>query len=105
MTSIEIQKTEEYVEGHDFLEDPFDGDIDLTFPPLRYFPMHYPAPPQQKKVSMRRESSRERQRLYKELVGHEPYQPTTQPPAEKSDIFWITLDIKHYKPEEVTLKV
>ena len=108
MTSLEIHKIDvECDESTAFLEDPFDGgETDSTFPPMRYFPMHYPSVsnPPQKKASMRRESSRERQRLYKELVGHEPYQPSHQV-TEKNDVFWVTLDIKHYKPEEVTLKV
>ena len=105
MTSIvQVPTMDPECEGIEtFFEDPFDGDIDLTFPPMRYSPMHYPNQPQ-KKISIRRESSRERERLYKELVGHEPYIPTHKV-LDKKDIFWVTLDIKHYKPEEVTLKV
>ena len=104
MASIEVKSMNSPLGNVDsFLEDPFDGDIDLTFPPMRYPPIHYPNPTQ-KKMTTRRESSRERARLYKELVGHEPYEPTYKVP-EDTDIFWVTLDIKHYKPEEVTLKV
>ena len=59
MTSVEIKKMASVDgDGDDggdiFLEDPFDTDMDLTFPPMRYYPMpHYPNPPQ-KKASIRR---------------------------------------------------
>lgn len=102
MATVDIQRLSSE-DSDAFLDDAFDGDIDLTFPPMRYAPMLYPSP-HIKKASMRRESSRERQRLYKELVGHEPYRPSNKP-NDTDDLFWVTLDIKHYKPEEVTLKV
>lgn len=88
--------------SEEFIEDPFDEELDATFPPLRYCPMVYAKP--QKKV--RRESSRERERLYRELVGHDPYNKTPrQTTVSNENVFWVTLDVKHYRPEEITLKV
>ena len=92
----------------DFFEDPFDENLELTFPPLRYFPMFYDqANGKDTRVKpLRRESSRERERLYRELVGHEPYRPLRQQNVlNQARSFQVKLDVKHYKPEEITLKV
>ena len=91
-------------ETDEYNEDPFDEELlDSTVPPMRYCPVAYPKPQQKH----RRESSRERERLYRELVGHEPYKMNRQlsNPTNNPDCFFVTLDVKHYRPEEITLKV
>ena len=84
-------------------EDPFDDDIESTFPPQRYCATYFPRPAPA--IKLRRESSMERARLYRELVGHEPYRspPTRVHPARND--FRVMLSVKHYMPEEITLKV
>ena len=80
--------------------DPFlDDMLEITFPPLRYLPL----------FNDRTQASsinREYDRLYKDLVGHLPYvsHPKGSKAAAKGN-FVVKLDVKHYKPEEVTLKV
>ena len=87
-------------------EDPFDDDLESTFPPQRYCATYFPRPPPA--IKLRRESSTERARLYRELVGHEPYRPPpriqTNNTATRND-FRVMLSVKHYMPEEITLKV
>lgn len=96
----------------DLYEDPFEKNVDLTFPPLRYMPLFYDRPlstiltaPKTK----RRESSKERERLYRELVGHEPYHSVVKKResgvSSNCNGFSVKLDVKHYKPDEITLKV
>uniref|UniRef100_A0A7M5V3S4 SHSP domain-containing protein n=2 Tax=Clytia hemisphaerica TaxID=252671 RepID=A0A7M5V3S4_9CNID len=69
----------------------------------RQAPINIPPKP------MRRESSRERDRLYRELVGHEPYRPLMKShiAVENNDgrKFQIKLDVTHYRPDEITMKV
>lgn len=81
---------------------------DLTFPPLRYLPMFYnlhsivPATGQ----PLKGESARERDRLYRQLVGHVPYGATLKgTTGEQEDKFGVKLDVKHYKPDEISVKV
>ena len=97
------------VSEDDILEDPFDESLETTFPPLRYMPLFYDrqAPNTNPTHGLRRESSRERDRLYKELVGHAPYKPLRGYVSvdTKENKFRIKLDVKHYRPDEVTLKV
>lgn len=91
--------------SEEILEDPFDDDIEATFPPERYFAKYFPQaqPPTRK---LRRESSMERARLYRELVGHDPYStPMRRFPPAKTNDFRANLDVKHYTPDEITLKV
>ena len=88
----------------EILEDPFDDDLESTFPPQRYCATYYPRPPPA--IKLRRESSTERARLYRELVGHEPYRPPprVQTKATRNN-FRVMLSVKHYMPEEIILKV
>lgn len=90
-------------------EDPFDENLELTFPPMRYSPMFYnsqPPLPSKGGQRLRRESSRERDRLYRELVGHEPYKPPAKGElADQGEKFCVRLDVKHYRPDEITVKV
>lgn len=89
----------------DLLEDPFDDELELTFPPMRYCATYYPRPASQSR-KLRRESSMERARLYRELVGHDPYLvPKDRSEKVNSNDFRVSLDVKHYRPEEITLKV
>jgi len=94
------------------IENPFDENLQLTFPPPRYMPLFYDQAstinsPQPKAI--RRQSSRDRERLYRELVGHEPYRPIIKKQitidGSSEGNFRIKLDVKHYKPDEITLKV
>ena len=87
-------------------EDAFEDNLqEFTFPPLRYLPLFY----DRKAVSTsnsRRESAKERDRLYKELVGHEPYiSHHKEHNVINNGDFHVKLDVRHYKPEEVTVKV
>ena len=104
------------VSEDDILEDPFDESLETTFPPLRYMPLFYDRQaPNTNSVThsvgmRRRESSRERDRLYQELVGHAPYKPLIRAghhmeTSRNDNKFRIQLDVKHYRPDEVTLKV
>ena len=87
--------------SEDILEDDlFEDNLEQTFPPLRYCAINQTRRPSKK---LRRDSSRERERLYRELVGHAPYVVKQQSPRD--DRFYIALDVKHYKPEEITIKV
>ncbi|XP_065660604.1 heat shock protein homolog [Hydra vulgaris] len=86
-------------------EDPFDEFQECTFPPLRYLPLFYERKsPDNEASNPRRESTKERDRLYKELVGHEPYISHHKEDSATKD-FRVKLDVRHYKPEEVTVKV
>lgn len=103
------------VSEDDMLEDPFDETLETTFPPLRYMPLFYDRQaPNTNPAShslRRRESSKERERLYQELVGHAPYKPlmrglvSMETNNKDDNRFRINLDVKHYRPDEVTLKV
>ena len=85
----------------DILEDDlFEDNLEQTFPPLRYCAINQTRRPSKK---LRRDSSRERERLYRELVGHAPYVVKQQ--SQRDDSFYVALDVKHYKPEEITIKV
>ncbi|XP_002160685.1 uncharacterized protein LOC100205528 [Hydra vulgaris] len=84
----------EYVPIDPFLEEV----MDITFPPLRYFPLF-------NENSTARGVGQGYDRLYKDLVGHPPYGFHSKQKATKKDSFVINLDVKHYKPEEVALKV
>ena len=75
--------------------DPFlDDMMEMTFPPLRYFPLFNDRPFQR--------MIRDQDRFYKELV--DSISPSKRSAAAKGG-FVANLDVKHFKPEEVTLKV
>ncbi|XP_065666099.1 heat shock protein 27 [Hydra vulgaris] len=77
--------------------DPFlDDMLEMTFPPLRYSPLF-----NDRHI---RNSIKEHDQLYRDLVGHSPY-ASRKRKAPKKGGFVVNLDVKHYKPEEVTLKV
>ena len=79
--------------------DPFlDDMLEITFPPLRYFPLFNDR-------QYGRGLSKEQDRLYKDLVGHLPYASRQKANTDAKVGFVVNLDVKHYKPEEVTLKV
>ena len=89
-------------------EDAFDELLDLTFPPLRYASMFHDRPVHPVAVTknrIRRNSSRERERLYRELVGHGPYVQRRRDSTPNDGRFSVHLDVKHFRPDEITLKV
>ena len=88
----------------DIMEDPFDDELESTFPPQRYCATYFPKPPPMG-TKLRRESSMERARLYRELVGHEPYRPPVRIPIVNKVDFRVMLSVKHYLPDEITIKV
>lgn len=99
---VPVHDTAEAIpEGDTSEEDPFDDNLELTFPPMRYTKSTSISKPPQK---LRRDSSRERDRLYQELVGHAPFQSIKNGQIDASN-FFIALDVSHYKPEEITMKV
>ena len=100
MTAWHVPVHDESI-SEDILEDDlFEDNLEQTFPPLRYCTINQTRRPSKK---LRRDSSRERERLYRELVGHAPYVVKQQ--SQRDDRFYIALDVKHYKPEEITIKV
>ncbi|XP_004207394.1 heat shock protein 30 [Hydra vulgaris] len=89
-----------HIPVHEYIpSDPFLDDIlEITFPPLRYFPLF------DEKASARK-SIRERNRLYRDLIGYSPYPSRSKRKTSKKHGFEVNLDVKHYKPEEIALKV
>ena len=80
--------------------DPFLNDmLEITFPPLRYYPLFNDR-------SNTRGISRELDRLYKDVLEPLSYISRLKGnTAAKPDGFVVNLDVKHFKPEEVSLKV
>ena len=90
MTAWHVPVHDESV-SEDILEDDlFEDNLEQTFPPLRYCAINQTRRPSKKLL---RDSSRERERY------------VMKQQSQRDDRFYIALDVKHYKPEEITIKV
>ncbi|XP_047137379.1 uncharacterized protein LOC101235243 isoform X1 [Hydra vulgaris] len=78
----------------------FDDMMDITYPPFRYFP-------QFNDREITKKMKKEHDRMYKKLMECLPYAcgQLEKTSAKEDNGFMVDLDVKHYKPEEVTLKV